>query len=114
MRKTKSGIRNTEENEDKMNITKPIYPMISEIGKPSTIPQSTVRPKLLRRNEENRPIPEVQHVKVDHMPHLDNNKKGKRCKYPTCNKKTHFYCDKCSVHLCIKKERNCFVTFHRK
>lgn len=72
------------------------------------------RQKLLKRNEEVRPIPEVQHDSTDHLPQLDGCKEGKRCKNVKCNKKTHFYCDKCRVHLCIKKDRNCFVIFHRK
>lgn len=71
-------------------------------------------PKKPKWKEEVRPIPEVQHDLVDHMPQLDGNKDGKRCKYFQCQLKTHFYCDKCNIHLCIKKERNCFAKFHRK
>ncbi|XP_039287703.1 piggyBac transposable element-derived protein 3-like isoform X2 [Nilaparvata lugens] len=86
----------------------------SKRGRPSSDPppfESTRKP---RQNEEVRPIVEVQKDLVDHMPFLDNEVAGKRCKNGICQKRTHFYCDKCNVHLCIKKERSCFAQFHRK
>ena len=83
-------------------------------GRPSSSTPELSRKKIAKCNEEVRPIPEVQHDSIDHLPQLDGCKEGKRCKNGKCNKKTHFYCDKCLVHLCIKKERNCFVIYHRK
>ncbi|XP_043263908.1 piggyBac transposable element-derived protein 3-like [Colletes gigas] len=63
---------------------------------------------------EKRPIREIQHDNVDHMPQIDDKKEATRCKMPLCKGRTHFYCDKCRVHLCLVKERNCFERFHRK
>lgn len=85
-------------------------------GRPSS-DSSSPRDEKSPRNEKSRheckPTREVRMDATDHMPHLDGNKEGKRCKYAKCNRKTHFYCDKCGVHLCITKDRNCFVDFHR-
>lgn len=87
-------------------------PVSRKRGRPSSDDSQPIS-NLKRTKEEHRPIPEVRQDLLDHMPHLDGNKEGKRCKNRLCNQKTHFYCDKCNVHLCIKKDRNCFVTFHR-
>lgn len=35
-----------------------------------------------------------------------------RCKMPNCNGQTTIKCGKCAVHLCLIKQRNCFVSFH--
>ncbi|XP_068084155.1 piggyBac transposable element-derived protein 3-like [Anabrus simplex] len=87
-------------------------PQSKKRGRPSCA-ESQPKSNPKRSKEEQRPIPEVRQDLVDHMPHLDGNKEGKRCKNKLCNQKTHSYCDKCMVHLCIKKDRNCFVDFHR-
>lgn len=79
--------------------------------------RSSLEKKSQKKNieiiQETRPMPEIRFDLVDHMPRLDTNKEGKRCKN-NCNKKTHFYCDKCKIHLCITKHKNCFVLYHRK
>lgn len=38
--------------------------------------------------------------------------KPARCKNEKCRKATRFYCQKCEVHLCLVKDRNCFTEFH--
>ncbi|CAK9827654.1 PiggyBac transposable element-derived protein 2 [Anthophora retusa] len=63
---------------------------------------------------EKRPMTEIQYDNVDHMPQIDDKTEATRCKLPLCKGRTHFYCDKCRVHLCLVKERNCFERFHRK
>lgn len=83
-------------------------------GRPSSGTPEVVRKRAMKNNEEIRPLSDIQHDSVDHLPHLDGSKEGKRCKNEKCGKKTHFFCDKCHVHLCLKKERNCFVSYHRK
>lgn len=35
-----------------------------------------------------------------------------RCKNCKKNKKTYIYCEKCKVHLCSVRNRNCFTNFH--
>lgn len=52
-------------------------------------------------------MPEVQHDKVDNMPHLQIKKaKALNILYVT----KHIYCDKSMEHICIKKESNYFVS----
>lgn len=45
---------------------------------------------------------------------IDQTKDGARCKNGSCLKKSHFVCSKWNVHLCINRERNCFLVFHCK
>lgn len=83
-------------------------------GRPSTedspVPSPcTSRPRL---HTEQRPIDDVRRDRVDHLPGFDDSKDGQRCKNGKCQMKTHFYCEKCNVHLCITKKRNCFKAFH--
>lgn len=82
-------------------------------GRPSSSVGSPIQVRVLKRHEENRPSVDIRHDGMDHMPHLDGKSEGKRCKNRKCNKKTHFLCDKCKVHLCLTKNRNCFVAYHR-
>ncbi|XP_050546149.1 piggyBac transposable element-derived protein 3-like [Daktulosphaira vitifoliae] len=65
-----------------------------------------------RRRGPCKEIPE-QEVRLDgydHYPIHTNNRI--RCKYPDCNFKTMITCQKCTIPLCINKERNCFLLFH--
>lgn len=66
---------------------------------PSKIIQAPVAP---------RPPPDVRYDEVGHFPVFDP--KG-RCKF--CVKgQTTVTCSKCSLRLCFKQGRNCFVKFH--
>lgn len=49
---------------------------------------------------------------LSHWPAIDSRKNASRCKNEGCTFKTHFYCSKCEVHLCIRQARNCFEDFH--
>lgn len=70
-------------------------------------------PNPVRRKVETRPLVEVQSDRVDHMPQFDNKKEATRCKMVGCKGRSHVFCDKCNVHLCLLKNRNCFLSFHR-
>lgn len=61
-----------------------------------------------------RPPKEVVLDKVDHLPQVDVKTESTRCKKPGCTGKTHFFCLKCSIHLCLTAKRNCFLDFHTK
>jgi len=67
-----------------------------------------------RRRVETRPLREIQSDRVDHMPQFDDQKEATRCKKTGCKGRTHVFCDKCKVHLCLLKIRNCYSDFHRK
>lgn len=66
-----------------------------------------------KRSTETRPshILRYDH-RGHHLPKYDDKKNGTRCKLETCDQRTHIYCAKCNVHLCIMKDRNCFENFH--
>lgn len=83
-------------------------------GRPSssnTPPETAV---VQRRRGECRPVTEIQFDGVDHLPLHDNCKLPVRCKYPKCTGKSRIQCQKCRVHLCLSKDRNCFLQFHSK
>lgn len=64
---------------------------------------------------ENRPIEDVRYDMVDHMPMHSGNKEAGRCKLEGCKTgRSHFLCEKCKVHLCLSKAKNCFAKFHRQ
>lgn len=50
-----------------------------------------------------------------HFPIFDDRKYATKCKNKLCtNRRTHIYCSKCEVHLCLDKTSNCFKQFHTK
>jgi hypothetical protein len=93
--------------ESLINLGKPIQK--TKRGRPS----SSASPVIQERGEK-RPAEEIQNDQTDHLPLIDDSKEATRCKNPGCKGRTHFYCHKCKVHLCLVKNRNCFVTFYRK
>lgn len=87
----------------------------SVTGRPShDVSNATSSSKINRSRGEKRPLVEIQSDLLDHMPQFDENKEATRCKNPGCRQRSHVYCDKCSVHLCLVRNRNCFVSFHRR
>ncbi|XP_050293817.1 piggyBac transposable element-derived protein 3-like [Anthonomus grandis grandis] len=84
-------------------------------GRPSSSFSATspASPHPVKRKVETRPLVEVQFDRVDHMPQFDDKKEATRCKVAECKGRSHVFCEKCRVHLCINKNRNCFLTFHR-
>lgn len=59
-----------------------------------------------------KPFEEFRYDGLGHWPEIDSKKNASRCKNENCTFKTHFYCSKCNVHLCIRPNRNCFKQFH--
>lgn len=45
-----------------------------------------------------------------HIPIVQNARQ--RCKRPQCKHLSYIQCEKCSVHLCLNKNNNCFKDFH--
>lgn len=78
--------------------------------------QRSKRPLNLKRpHKSKRPSDETRFDLYNHFPIVDKAKSATRCKHPDCkNQTTHFYCNKCNVHLCLTKKRNCFASFHQK
>lgn len=74
--------------------------------------QECDEPQTSKRRNECRPLKEVQLDQLNHLPEHDQKTEPTRCK--SCiSHRTHFMCQKCKVHLCITKNRNCFIDFHK-
>lgn len=67
-----------------------------------------------KKKTETRPIKDLRFDGYQHIPMYDENKEASRCKNEGCKNRTHIFCEKCKVHLCILKGRNCFSIFHTK
>lgn len=81
-------------------------------GRPAHLEE---QPPVKKRGlQQVRPPKEVVLDKVDHLPQMDVKPDSTRCKKPGCKGKTHFFCIKCSIHLCLTSKRNCFLDFHSK
>lgn len=65
-----------------------------------------------KRPTEKRPPHEVRYDQRGHLAKFDNQENGTRCKKENCKSRTHMYCVKCNVHLCVAKDKNCFHDFH--
>ncbi|XP_049945878.1 piggyBac transposable element-derived protein 3-like isoform X1 [Schistocerca serialis cubense] len=78
-------------------------------GRPSSDLQDI---KAKRARTEIRPAPEIRNDLTGHFPGYHDNTEASRCKMPSCKNKTHVFCEKCNVHLCFVKGRNCFKMFH--
>lgn len=55
----------------------------------------------------------TKNVRLDEFAHwIKYEKTRQRCKLPTCKGFSHYKCQKCGVHLCLTKDKNCFHDFH--
>lgn len=61
---------------------------------------------------EHRPIPEIRSDRTDHFPIHDQKADSTRCKMKLFKYRSNWFCQKCKVHLCLHRERNCFLKFH--
>lgn len=61
---------------------------------------------------EVRPSNEIRYDNIGHLPHIDDFLSPTRCKLEGCKLKSHYFCDKCKVHLCLKLDNNCYLKFH--
>lgn len=66
----------------------------------------------LKRANEKRPSHEVRYDQRGHFAKFDDEKNATRCKKENCESRTHMFCVKCNVHLCIAKNKHCFYDFH--
>uniref|UniRef100_A0A8D0DCP7 PiggyBac transposable element-derived protein domain-containing protein n=1 Tax=Sander lucioperca TaxID=283035 RepID=A0A8D0DCP7_SANLU len=57
------------------------------------------------------PTQEVRSDGVGHWPVVESERQ--RCKLPHCKGQTVIKCAKCTVHLCLNKNKDCFREFHK-
>lgn len=83
---------------------------VAKRGRPSG--SSPMPPVIIpRRPGEVRPASEIARDGVGHFPAHDDGA-GTRCKMGGCKGKSRVKCVKCKVHLCLTKDKNCFLAFH--
>ena len=75
-------------------------------GRPSTRPSEPQS----KRHRAAFPCDDVRFDNVAHVPYIAQLRN--RCKDGKCSGKTHIYCKKCNVNLCLDKKKNCFASFH--
>ncbi|XP_025407636.1 piggyBac transposable element-derived protein 2-like isoform X2 [Sipha flava] len=74
-------------------------------------PSSSLEVKIAStRPQSFRPIKEVRTDKFDHWPQITD--KRERCKMPSCKGFTYLKCTKCTVFLCLNRNKNCFTNYH--
>lgn len=81
-------------------------------GPPRSESNNDCPPRKMKATEV-RPYKDVRFDCIDHLPEHDENSNPTRCKNDNCSGRTFFQCFKCKIHLCITKNRNCFVKFHK-
>ena len=55
-----------------------------------------------------------EEIRLDGVNHIPRYQKGtcvRRCRVQ-CGSRTSFYCSKCRVYLCFKRDKNCFDAWH--
>lgn len=89
-------------------------PMAKKRGRPSSNGGTAAQfAKKKKSSPATKPIP-AEGVRTDGYHHYPVVTTRGRCKNPDCKSAPVFYCQKCKVHLCITKDKNCFVEFHTK
>lgn len=77
-----------------------------------TVPVNSSEPSKKKAKYEQKPKHSIRYDEKNHLPGVDSNKDATRCKLEGCTYKSHHFCMKCNVHLCIQKDRNCYQKFH--
>ncbi|XP_037778669.1 piggyBac transposable element-derived protein 3-like [Penaeus monodon] len=89
-------------------------PMAKKRGRPSSNGGTAAQfAKKKKSSPATKPIP-AEGVRTDGYHHYPVVTTRGRCKNPDCKSAPVLYCQKCKVHLCITKDKNCFVEFHTK
>ncbi|XP_051795801.1 uncharacterized protein LOC127531148 [Acanthochromis polyacanthus] len=79
---------------------------VKRCGRPMSSPEATPTPPRKRKTTE--VPPDVRKDGLDHFPTWETRQRCKKC----TGYFTHVFCQKCKVHLCLNKERNCFQAYH--
>ena len=81
-------------------------------GRPST---SSLEHQLdLKRKRGPATVPPPKDIRRDGCDHLPLVSTSLRCKYPHCKGYSTIRCSKCNLNLCLNKNNNCFLRFHRE
>lgn len=95
---------------DKPNKSNDLVQMPKEKLQKPTLQVSKHTSKKYKMKEQ---LNEERFDNISHWPDHDELKSASRCKNINCKQFTHVLCDKCKVHLCFTKNRNCFREYHQ-
>lgn len=84
----------------------------AENSEDENVNQGTERKK--RRVPANLPCVDKRYDGFDHWPNNEEMKNPVKCRLEGCDSRSRIRCTKCNVFLCLVKNRNCFVSFHKK
>lgn len=79
-----------------------------KVGRPLSCPEEA--PSAPRKRSSCSVPLDVRRDAMDQFPTWETRQ---RCKHCTNNHLSHVYCEKCKVHLCLNKDRNCFRDYHK-
>lgn len=79
---------------------------VKKCVRPLSSPEGTPTPP--RKRKTTGVPPDVRKDGLGHFPTWDTRQRCKQC----TGHFTHVYCQKCRVHLCLNKDRNCFQAYH--
>ncbi|XP_028448168.1 piggyBac transposable element-derived protein 2-like isoform X1 [Perca flavescens] len=80
-------------------------------GRPSMDVERELEKKKHRGPATVMPTQEVRSDGVGHWPVVESERQ--RCKLPHCKGQTVIKCAKCTIHLCLNKNKDCFREFHK-
>ncbi|CAK1581447.1 unnamed protein product [Parnassius mnemosyne] len=85
--------------------------IIKKRGRPSSFVSDMLDERIKRKPKLNVPPKDVRTDGMEHFPIWSNIRK--RSKLPACKGKSFVICQKCNQALCLNKDKNCFLSFHK-
>ena len=83
-------------------------------GRPSAAESVSLQHEKKKKNSPATKSIPSEEVRTDDYYHFPIVVPRGRCKNPGCKAAPVYFCNKCNVHLCITKDKNCFIDFHTK
>lgn len=85
---------------------------MSQLSKSKKLPVKKAVKRLIKQKTTREILPshKNRYDMKAHFPGVDSQRV--RCKLEKCTLTSVFYCKKCKVHLCVKKNNNCYFNFH--
>ncbi|GBM04632.1 hypothetical protein AVEN_75587-1 [Araneus ventricosus] len=79
-------------------------------GRPSTL-EDELQSKRKKASPAPPPPKDIRTDGAEHWPTVGG---SLWCKYPKCKGYSTISCSKCGVNLCLNKNNNCFVNYHKE
>lgn len=119
-RQTRSNFKLSQSSPDEMGSREKIATgLVSFVdkrsaGRPISRPATpTTPPPPAPGHHAKHPADDIRYDGLHHYAIMLENSQKRNCKF--CKKsKTQFFCEKCNLHLCITKDKNCHKAYHTK